>query len=268
MTGIGARALIKRKIITSLFITLFLLTANFFGLGGDIKDIFHQISAFPQKILLQGGNSLKNYFSDFSTIKNYSKEYEKWRKEKENLLAEISVLKDLQKENKQLRIALNLGLGKKFKLAQVTAFSADAASGFIFIDGGKEQGIKKGFPVITSSNVLVGSVNKVYSNHSLVELISNKGVSFGASYLKKDISGIIKGQGNLQLSWEDIPKDKKIILGVAVVTSRLSGFYPSGLLIGEISKIEKRDIEPFQKAEIKPFFSFGRDNILFVILNF
>ena len=63
-------------------------------------------------------------------------------------------------------------------------------------------------------------------------------------------------------------REENLSQGDIVVTSALGGIFPKGLLVGRIKQIKRSDVEPFQQAEIEPFFDISQTNNLFVILEF
>ena len=87
----------------------------------------------------------------------------------------------------------------------------------------------------------------------------------GEEGLAEDISGLVKGKGNFQLFLDLVPKEKEIKEGDLIITSSLGGVFPKGLLVGQIQKIKKSDIEPFQQAEIKPAFEIKELEAVFII---
>ena len=143
----------------------------------------------------------------------------------------------------------------------------DLFQDFILIDKGSKDGIKVGFPVITSKKILCGRISEVYDNFSRIMLISSPASSFDAKVSDQDIFGVVKGKGGLNLEITLVPKDKEIKTGDQIVTSPLEGIFPKGLLIGEIKDVSKKDIEPFQSSTITPFFGTEDLNMVFVILN-
>ena len=159
---------------------------------------------------------------------------------------------------------MGIGLQKEFKLALTQVIGKDMSQDFLLIDKGVKDGISENMPVITQQKVLVGRIGETYDKFSKVMLISNKDSSFDAKV--NDISGIIKGQGNFKILFDLIPREKDLFQGDIVVTSALGGFFPGGLLIGEIKEVQKSDVEPFQQAEIESFFDISQTETLFIIL--
>jgi len=62
-------------------------------------------------------------------------------------------------------------------------------------------------------------------------------------------------------------KEKEIKESDLVVTTALGGIFPSGLLVGEIGKVFRSDVEVWQQAEIKPAFDINELETLFIIVN-
>ncbi|PIQ07422.1 MAG: rod shape-determining protein MreC, partial [Candidatus Nealsonbacteria bacterium CG18_big_fil_WC_8_21_14_2_50_37_10] len=55
--------------------------------------------------------------------------------------------------------------------------------------------------------------------------------------------------------------------GDLVVTTALGGIFPSGLLVGELGKVFRSDVEAFQQAEILPTFDINELETLFILIN-
>lgn len=71
--------------------------------------------------------------------------------------------------------------------------------------------------------------------------------------LDKNIA-ISKGEGGQKSSLEMFPKDEELEEGALVVTSSLTGSYPSGFVVGRVKNVKKIDTESFKEAEIVPAF--------------
>jgi len=196
------------------------------------------------------------------------KENEELKLKIQELIAENVALKELKKENEILRTALELGLQEEFKLEICQVIGKDISSDTILINEGFKDGLTKDSPVITQQKILVGRISEVYKNFSKVQLITQKDTSFDAKILDTEISGLIKGEGNLRLFLDLIPPEKEIKKGDVVITTVLGGIFPRGLLVGEIEKVIKSDIEIWQQAKVKPAFNIEGLETLFIITEF
>lgn len=257
----------KMAIIAFLIIAL-LVVINIFGLTEGVKNFFYSFSSPLQKTFWKWGGGLSNFFGAIHDIKNLKKENTELSLKIQELLAENISLKEIEKENQSLREALNIGLEKEFKLGIAEITGKDISQDALLISKGKSDGLIQGMPVITRQKILLGRIDKVYNNYSSILLISNKRNSFDAKLAEKEILGLVKGQGNLKLSFDLVPKDKEIKQGDLIVTTSLGGLFPNGLLIGKIESVNKTDIEPFQNAEVSLMFNFNNLEKVFIILNF
>lgn len=259
---------VGKRVLVFIILILVILSLNFYRPG--VKNFFYLISQPIQKVFWRAGNRVSNFFSSFGSKNYFRKEIEKLTLENQKLLSEIAFLKELEKENEILRGALDIGLQKEFKLILAQIIGKDISQDFILIDKGKKDGILENLPVITQEKVLIGKISKVYENFSKIMLISNKESSFDAKIFtpsEKEITGVVRGRGDFKISLELVPQEAELKEGDILITSALAGIYPSELLVGKISKVEKSDVEPFQKVEILPFFDIGIIRHLFIITN-
>jgi len=256
---------LKIGVIAVLLVILFVVL-NLTNFSKEIKNFFYLISSPIQKALWPVGERVSDFFETISEIKNLKRENEKLKLEIQELLAENAKLKELKKENEVLREALKIGLEKEFRLTIAEVIGKDISQDSLIINKGSKDGISKGFPVITQQKILLGKISQVYKNFSKVMLISNKNSTFSAKIQEKDIEGIVKGKGNLQLFLDLIPQNAEIGEGDDIVTISLGGIFPEGLLVGEIKEVKKSDIEPFQQAEISLFFDIKKIEKLFIII--
>jgi len=258
---------VKIGLIIVLLIALFIIV-NLTSFSKEIKNFFYLISSPIQKTLWRAGDNLSDFFEAISEIEKLKKGAEELLLKNQALTAENARLKELKKENEVLREALEIGLEKEFKLLLAEVTGKDIFQDALLINKGSKDGILKDFPVITQQKALIGRCGEVYENFSKVILISNKESSFDAKISDSDIQGLVKGKGNLKIFLDLVPKEKEINEGAIIVTTALGGIFPEGLLVGEIKKVLKSDIQPWQEAEIKPAFDVKEIETLFIITDY
>ena len=258
---------IKTIIIGVLLILLF-VGLNFTGASQGIRNVFYGFSSPIQKVFWRAGDRASDFFGGIYRAAELKKENEALMQKNQELLTEIIFLGNLKQENKGLREALGLDLQKDFDLILTEVIAKDIGQDFILINKGSKHGILQGQPVITSQKVLCGRISEVHKDFSKVILITNKNSSFDAIIPEKDISGVVKGKGNLVLYLDLILKEQEIKEKDIVITAALGGIFPKGLLVGKIKQIKKSDIEPFQRAELSPFFDITDLDNLFIVANY
>jgi len=249
-------------------LVVFFLVLNLSGFSKEIKNFFYSISEPVQKTFFGAGKKTSDFFEGIFQGYDLKKENEGLTLKIQSLLAENAQLKELKKENEILRESLGLGLEKDFKLAFAETNGKDISQDFLLINKGFKDGISEGQPVITQQKTLVGEIGEVYENFSKIMLITNKESSFDAKIPDSDIYGIVKGRGNFELYLDLIPKEKEIKEGDLVITASLGGVFPEGFLVGEIKKVNKSDVKPFQQADIKPAFDIKELENVFIITDF
>ena len=262
----------KIGIIVVLLIAFFVIL-NLIGFSKGVKNLIYLISQPIQKTFWKMGDEISDFFEMISEMRNLKKEDEQLKLKIQELIAENVALKELKKENEILRTALELGLQEEFKLEICQVIGKDISSDTILINEGFKDGLTKDLPVITQQKILVGRISEVYKNFSKVQLITQKGFSFPVEIQDSKppttpILGEMKGKGNFELLIDRLPQEKEIKKGDVVITTVLGGIFPRGLLVGEIEKVIKSDIEPWQQAKVKPAFNIEGLETLFIITEF
>lgn len=259
---------VRGKIILLLLLAGVFFAFNIFGVSSKIKNSFYGLTSLIQGSLWDQGNNFFGVFEGFTKAKKLSEDAENLRLENQKLVSELSLLKEVQKENEFLKKAMDLGLEKEFKLTLVKPLGKDVTQDYILINKGSKEGISKDMPVITEEKVLVGKIGEVYDNFSKVILLTSKDSSIDAKIPGTEIYGLIKGRGNFNAVFDLVPKDNEIKSGDQVITSSLGGIFPEGILIGQLEEVEKLDVKPYQAAKLNPAFDIKYINNFLVIINF
>lgn len=235
----------KKKILIFLFVLLFFYLINSF-LKEEVKSFFYSLSDNLQISLLN--NNRENYFS--------SKDQEELNKdlieENQKLLSNLGELEELKEENQFLKDSLGLKDYENIDLIYGRIISKDFLSDSLLINLGSKDGIKKGFPVVVSNNILLGEIFEVYSSYSRVLLLSSKDNLTDVKV--NNIVSLVKGYGNSKINLEMFPRDKELKDGDLILTSPIGGNYPGGLLIGKVSNVRNLDNESFQESDIEILF--------------
>jgi rod shape-determining protein MreC len=250
-------AKIKIGLIVFLLIVFFLVL-NLTGFSKDVKNFFYLVSAPIQGFFWQVGEKFSNFFE--------KDENENLKLEIQRLNAEIAKLKEIERENKILKEALDIGLQEEFKMVFAQITSKDVAQDSILINKGLNDGVLENMPVITQQRILLGKVIQTYDNFSRVMLISNKNSVIPINIENTEAMAV--GKTNLQIGLDRIPLEAEIKEGDKVVTSGLGGFFPSGILIGYAKNIEKLGVEFFQRAQLQSVVDLREIRNVFIIINF
>ncbi len=134
----------------------------------------------------------------------------------------------------------------------------------ITINKGKSSDIDIGMAVVVGEG-LIGKISYITDNTSVVKLITSSDndnkisvkVRSGETYIYK----VLENENN-ELVIKGIENNSNVGVGSTVLTSGLSDIYPSGIIIGQIYKIENDKYNISKKAYIKSKVAF--DNLRFV----
>jgi len=190
-------------------------------------------------------------YGSFSNKKTMLEEYNKLLSKNQDLEVASAKLKDLEKENAEIRKQLNFFHRRNFTsvAADVVGQSSDSVEKMIIIDVGDAEGIKFGQPVISGDGILVGTIAKVEKNISMVRLLNDNQSKIAATIQNKNDSlGVVEGGYGLSVRMNFIPRNEDVLIGDKIITSGLEETIPRGLLIGEVAVVENEAYQPFQQA--------------------
>jgi len=143
----------------------------------------------------------------------------------------------------------------------------DASSWFrtITINKGNIDGVQKGMVVVSAAG-LVGHIINTSRDVSKVLLITDYNSSVDAICQESRARGIVQGKGGDLCDLNYVSRREDVTLGNRVITSGLGGRFPKGLLVGTVTKVEKKSYGVFQQVEVTPAVDFRKLEEVFVIL--
>lgn len=253
--GVTARSLNDKK------------NLNFFEKA--IKDT----ATFTQKVFNVPITFVKDKVEMISETKNLYKKYTALKEKVEKTDLYYAQIEELQKEVTQLKSALDLTA----TLSEYTYINSTVVNrniGYWYntltIDKGLKNGIKMGDAAITSSG-LIGKIVNVSNFSSTVKLltsneISNK-ISIKISSDENYLYGLLTGYNEEDKVYivEGITKSNLVKEGDMVTTTGLTDYFPSGILIGYVSKVVKDEYDLNSVVEITPSVNFEDISVVTVL---
>jgi len=241
------------------FVLLFLVVVSLIflfspGLKGAAKIFFMHVLKAPLKI----ADAIPKFPSIFPKSKLVKENILLKEKIKE-LDAQISELKEIEKENQRLRSLLDFKKRREFSVisAQVIARDASIWSDTAIIDKGRKSGITPNMAVVTEDG-LVGRITEVGSTVSRVLLVTDPESRVGAILQDSRELGIVEGTLRSILKMRYLNIDADVKEGDAVLTSGFGGNFPKGILIGKVIKVEMDKSKLYKYAYIKPAVNLGK----------
>lgn len=262
-----------------IIIVLLIFSLNFFQ--KEVRNFFYFVSSPVQNFFWETGSNASGLLGRLAEVGNLTRNNKMLELENQILLLENTALKELKTENKNLREFLNIGLREEFDLLDGKIVGKDPSRDSILVDRGSKDGISQGLSVITPQKVVLGQVEEVYKDFSVVSLLSNKKSNFDVKIVAQDgaeekTRGAVKGEGGFKMMLNLIPQEAAIEEGDLILTTGSASLnqsaqeliYPYGLLVGSVKNIIEDDFIPFKKAEIQPLFDIQKTNLVFFILKF
>ena len=242
-----------KVVLIFLIIILLIIFNSFF----DLKNFFYSLGENTNIILWQ--KSAERYLSQ----KNQEEENKELIKENQRLTSLLSQLEEVKNENEFLRDSLGLKDYDNTGLIIGRILTKDYLSDSILINVGSKEGVKEGFPVVVSNNILLGKITDVYSNYSRVLLLTSKDNLTDVNV--NNMVSLARGLGGNEINLEMFPRENGLEEDDLVVTSLLGGNYPAGLLIGKVKNVQNIDSEPFQKSDISLAYDIYLEDRVFVL---
>ena len=236
------------------------------GYLGYIKDGFLRGFGLIANRVSQVTNIGKSVFSTLFIIKDLVHENAALSQQVDQLAFDNAQLKSAQNENISLRKALNYKQQAKLNLLPVEVLTQDP-TGFsqtIILDKGANAGLQIGQAVVTAPGVLVARIAQVSPTTAAAQLITDLATVINAEVVDSGAKGLIRGEHGLTLALDMVTQNELIKTGDSVIASGLSGDFPRGLLIGNISAIRSQVTELFQKAYVTPAADFRNLKFLFM----
>jgi len=165
--------------------------------------------------------------------------------------------KELIAENIRLKEILDIKKDtpflKKTIIGQVVSIKPMVFPAEIVVNKGIDNDVKENMAVLSKDLFLIGRITKVDKDSASVMTIFNTKSKISVIIDSTREIGILEGGTIPLLSLRYIPSESHVKKGDRVLTSGYSEFYPKGIEVGEIARIEKSPDTLFLKIYVKPF---------------
>ncbi len=194
-----------------------------------------------------------------------------YEKQIEELKAQVNLLEARSKtrdeyisENERLKELLDIKEGKmqhyNTVTARVVSYEPNSWYDTVMLSRGTKDGIEKDDIVINALGV-VGRVSDAGTNWAKVSTILNISNSVGVKLARTEDIGIVSGDAGLaedrNCRLEYMSNEKNLIVGDILLTSGLSGIYPSNLSVGKVVEIKSDSAGNLSYAVVAPSVDFS-----------
>lgn len=262
------RRLLRSKWFILVLVVVILLTLAAFSGNGKKGGFLSNIISVPvaplQNVISFLSSKVGGIFDYFEDVKVTKARNEELAQRIIKLEQENLIIQQLQRENQELRDALNFkDQYDDYEFMGSSIVAKDPGNWFeVFtINSGSKDGIDVNSPVITAYG-LVGRVSKTDLLTSRVISIIDLDSTVSARLSNSRDTIIVRGDVNLKsrgLCRADyISPEMDVMPGDTVETSGLGGIFPKGIIIGKVEEVIRNEGQYDSYAIIKPVVDFKR----------
>ena len=232
------------RVWTVIFIAI--LIALFLAVGSSLTG--KNTSGSLVQGILSPLRSAASYLTDQAEqLYNYMFEYESLLAENQHLKEQLAKMEEdarradaMSRENDRLRAMLEFTqLNPEYDFAEgyIISWSSNDWSNTFTINQGKDADIAPGMCAITANGELVGLVEEVGSNYSVIKSVLDSSLEISATIASSGYNGMVKGgyasglDGYLRMNY--LPSSSTIRNNDQVVTTG-STVYPRDLILGYV----------------------------------
>ena len=265
------------KIILTILLALILLLGISFIVGKTVSPqsgfLATIVSPF-QKISTSVSNGINDFFTSMDRLKTLEKENNELRDEIRDLRSQVIDIDKYKNENEFYKGFLELKENHSdFKFEAATVIAADSVNaGKTFtVDKGSVHNISLHDPVITSDG-LIGYISEVQSTYAIVTTVLDPSISIGAIDSRTRETGIVCGDSELfknklcRISY--LNRSTTLTVGDYIITSGTGGVFPSGIIVGSVSSVNKEADGMSVYAIVKPIVDFDDLSDVMIITEF
>lgn len=250
----GPSAVSKLLFFSALSVLLMVADVRF-GVTQPLRASL-SVVLYPVQWLAMRPQVLAEYSSDYMQAREVAQASE--RDARQQLLVQArrsGQVEQLALENRQLRELLDLSkrLETKGVAAEVLYDAADPFTRKLIIDKGLINGIKPSSPVMDEHGIL-GQVTHVLPLVSEVTLVTDREHSIPVLNTRTGARGVAYGEsgGAPLLELRFMATNADIEVGDLLSTSGVDGIYPAGVLVGKVTKVERRAETAFARILCEP----------------
>lgn len=224
-----------------------------------LSKIVLEAVAPVQKVANISMRSIKDSWQRYIFLVGLEEENKNLKKKINELKANLILYQEGYLEAQRLKKLLSLADANNYRFicANVIGRQQAALSKTLLIDKGIIHGLKVGMPVVVPPG-LIGRLIDVSWHISKVLLLIDENSNVDAMVQRTRMQGIISGAGSQGFVMKYIPKTQDVQTGDVIISSGMGGVFPKGLLIGQVSHVDRLEASLFLKINVVPFVDFSK----------
>lgn len=247
----------------TLLLAMILLSASSREPGRSVSPLtgmVMEVAGPVEQALTGSARAVEDFFLRYFYLVGLRQENEDLRAVVERQSQQIVQLGEYKSAGERLAALLSLREAYPhliMKPAHVLAWEPGPWFRTAIISLGSDDGVRVEQAVVHDTGV-VGRVVEVSPNYARVLLATDFNSSIDAFIQRTRAVGILSGEGEDPMSLKYVRKDEDVRPGDQVVTSGLDGFFPRGLPLGLVSRVNRQSADMFAAVEVTPAVAFDR----------
>lgn len=227
--------------------------------GYLLKEIISYTVTPVQSLILGVQDSITGVWNDYFFLIGVHEENESLKKTVHELVEENRRLGEEAKQNERLSALLEFKQSLPYSTtgASIIGYNIERWARTVVLDKGSSDGIEKDQAAIASGGI-VGRIIEVNGASSRVLLTTDLRSNIDVMIERSRVKGVVEGNGTDGLVMKYVRQVDEVQVGDQVITSGLSGIFPKGLIVGEVTRIEKSGDNFFKHVEVRPAVDLGR----------
>lgn len=255
------------------FLCVVLLAVPFIFLNSNLKDpsrlnvldrIVLKISAPIQAVAAAMARGVSDVWEGYIYLVDVREQSDALAYENAHLRDEVHRLREAEVENRRLRRLLEFREGFQGSSRTAQVIAKDVSPYFrvvrVRLDRGDRDDVRPGMPVVAHDG-LVGQIRRTWGRYSDVQLTVDSKSSVDVVVERNGSRGILRGTGEVgryACKIEYLLRTDDVRVGDVVRTSGIGRRFPSGIVVGRISKLTRREFGLYQEAEVTPSVDLSR----------
>jgi rod shape-determining protein MreC len=253
-----------------MFFVFLVLFANIRRISKEltiVERITHFVSQPVHAFYYYSIDFVKNTYQSYIDLKHAKEEAVALKEENTKLNYEIHALGDVIKENESLRQLLGFKSRYHFSFLSCEIMQGDPSFLYknVTINKGSQDGVVHGMGVVSDQGV-VGVIMRVFDRYSDVLLLTDPNSNLDVVIARNRRRGILQGGISQLMEFKYFDQDSSILVGDEILTSGLSGAFPSSIPVGKVVNIKWDANHLAQMVEVEPAVNFAEISKALILL--
>lgn len=226
--------------------------------GYIVRQTLSVIVTPLEKLMLDAHSAVAGTWSRYVYLVGLNDENAELKRQVTTLRSENDRLKEAAALDARLREIFKYREAVSWHLtaAGIVAYNGSLWARTVTVNKGASDGFVKDLAVITPAGI-VGRITEAGIYTSTVLLATDVRSDVDVFVERTRIKGVAEGNGSDGMILKYIMLDDDVQVGDRILTAGITGIFPKGLVVGEVSKIDKSKDNFFKSIELRPAVRFS-----------